>query len=556
MVNSWGRKNHLIVSVIWNIVGFANLASAQIFEELNSMSLPWPDLAHAYFYCTFGNAASQEPVNVLGSLVTQISSTIPEILHDILPLYDRIQRNQAHRHPVNLAALEDAIIKYSSGETQVVLLVDAINESVHAERLKISLLRLAHLSTNIRILVTSTLHMISPNHANVVNMNTESIQEDIEAFIHHRLDQDETLRNLTGCQKGEIRSTLTNDADGSLVDSHPQCFILSDTCRFRWVQLSLDNLSGQRTARLIREALRKLPGTLRETYASILERIAPADWEFARRALFWTSFAYQPLTLAELSEAVVIDQDCTVLDDDMQLVAPQMLLQICQGLITEDELGRVSLAHSSVRDFLTSEWIRSSRVRYFSLNPSTANQIIRRQCLTYLCLDNFRSGYALSEELLWQRMDAHHFLEYAAQFWAVHGDSESCTFEDRDWQLVGRLFSTRQLQRRGNFGVWVQTLLPNVDIANIDATQPLYYAASFGLEQVVRAILDSNPDIDAPGGRTGASALFIACWRRNYKIADILVQAGANIDFTDENTGFSVRQLALEDGHVFPCYLT
>lgn len=178
-------------------------------------------LAHAYFYCTFSDTASQEPVYVLGSLVVQLSSIIPRILDDIRPLYEEVPRNQGHRHPINLATLEDAIIKHSSGKSQVVLLIDAINESPHTERLKASVLRLADLSTNLRILVTSTADMVSANHTNTVNMDAFVIRDDIDAFIHHRLDENETLCNLNSLQKDEIRSTLTSEADGSSVDSHP-----------------------------------------------------------------------------------------------------------------------------------------------------------------------------------------------------------------------------------------------------------------------------------------------------------------------------------------------
>lgn len=192
-------------------------SSAQTVEELTSMSLRRAGLSFAYFYCTFSDTASQDPVNVLGSLVVQLSSTMPEILNDIRPIYEEIPRSQTHRYPIDIAALEDAIITHSSGKTRVVLLVDAINESPHTERIKSSLLRLAGLSTNLRILVTSTTNMVSPNHVKVVNMSAESIQDDIEAFIYYRLGLDETLRNLSSVQKDEIRSTLTNDADGSSV---------------------------------------------------------------------------------------------------------------------------------------------------------------------------------------------------------------------------------------------------------------------------------------------------------------------------------------------------
>jgi ankyrin repeat protein len=286
-----------------------------------------------------------------------------------------------------------------------------------------------------------------------------------------------------------------------------------------------------------------MPGTLRDTYVNILERITPSDWELSRKALFWLSFAKRSLTLRELNEAVVLEETCTVFDDDLELVSPRILLQICQGLITQDESGRVNLAHVSIKDFLTSEWIRSSSVQYFSLDHATADKTIMRHCLTYLCLDNFRSGYECSIDLIAAREHERPFLEYAAQFWATHGGS--CDFDGHDCQLINKLFDSRYLPHRGNFGVWVQTLVPEVDIESIETTQPLYYAASYGLVPVVKAILASEPpvDVDARGGRFRSTPLFVACWRGNYEVAELLLQAGADpylVDPGSDSTVFSL----------------
>jgi hypothetical protein len=308
----------------------------------------------------------------------------------------------------------------------------------------------------------------------------------------------------------------------------------------------LEGLATHRTAKSIREALQTLPGTLREIYVNILERIAPGDWELSRKALFWLSFSKRSLSLHELNEAVVLEESCTVFHDDMELVSPRILLQICQGLITQDESGDVSLAHASIKDFLTSEWIRSSSVRYFSLNHATADKAIMRQCLTYLCLDNFRPGCAYSIDRIAAREKEHPFLRYAALFWATHG--KSCDFDYRDHRLVNKLLESRNLPRRGNFGAWIQTLVPEVHIKSIEATQPLYYAASFGLVPVVKSILASEPaiDVDARGGRFGSTPLFVACWRGNYEVAELLLQAGANpylADITTDLTIFTHRNL-------------
>ncbi|RAH71319.1 ankyrin repeat domain-containing protein [Aspergillus aculeatinus CBS 121060] len=317
---------------------------------------------------------------------------------------------------------------------------------------------------------------------------------------------------------------------------------------FRWTQLSLENLASLRTAKSIREALRTLPKTLAEVYIHMLERISPNDMELSRNTLFWLSFSKRLLTLSELSEVVVLEEACTVLDEDTKLISPRILLHICQGLITEDEFGRVKLSHSSVKEFLTSDRIRTSSVRYFGLDPATADQTMTRLCLTYLCLDDFRSGYAWSFDEVAAREHEHPFLSYAGAFWATHGGA--CDFdEDGDRQLVNKLFDSRDLPRQGNYGVWVQTLIPEAENQVIETTHPLYYAASFGLVPVVKALLASVPglDVDAPGGRYGSTPLFVACWRGHYEAAGLLLEAGADPYLPDSGAGVTIFSLPHSD---------
>jgi hypothetical protein len=290
----------------------------------------------------------------------------------------------------------------------------------------------------------------------------------------------------------------------------------------------------------MRASLSNLPGTLREMYANTLERVNPEDIPFVYNALFWVSFAKQPLTLRSLNEVVVLDETCTILDEDMMLIPRDILLQICQGLISVDQAGHVNLAHSSVKEFLTSEWIRSSRVSHFALDATTADATIMRKCLTYLCLKNFKHGY----DEFKKRTKVRSFLYYAAYFWPIHGTH--CEFGSSERALVNRFFATKNLPRRGNYGVWIQALIPSADHSIIENTEPLYYAASFGMASVVKAILASDPgiDINAPGGRTGATPLFAASWRRNYEVVEVLLKAGADPKIADPGTGVNVLGLA------------
>ena len=171
----------------------------------------------AYFYCTISDFASQDARNVLGSLVAQLSATAPSILDDIRSIYNKGAKNKAHRFPIELSVLEAAILQSASGKTKIVLLVDAINESHDMQLLEASLLRLASLSTNIRVLITTT-SMGSIKHPNTTILNISGKSRgDIGTFIKYRLQTDSSLSNLAPDFRAEIEFTLLKNADGSSV---------------------------------------------------------------------------------------------------------------------------------------------------------------------------------------------------------------------------------------------------------------------------------------------------------------------------------------------------
>ncbi|KAJ5614448.1 hypothetical protein N7528_008102 [Penicillium herquei] len=509
---------------------------AQCVDELTLMASQNQNLSFAYFYCTMSDAASQMSVNMLGSLVAQLSGRDASILDNVRSLYDSIPKSQAHKRPVDIAVLEDAIIQYASGQTQVVIFIDAINESHDPRHIESSLMRLAGLATNIRVLVTTTSTMVGPKDSNaeMLNISADMMSNDIQAYIDYRIESEDTTRGLKSELKSEIREKLLKDADGS----------------FRWTQLSMDNLCTQRTARAMRQALRNLPGTLREMYASALERVSIDDRHFVREALFWVSFgqdqvfANKYLTLEVINEAVVIDEECSTLDEDMMLVPPHILLDLCQGFIAQDKSGYVTLAHSSIKDFLTSDWIKSSRVSYFSLDPATATSVMMQKCLAYLCLDNFKSGYA-SKGDVYTRFKRYKGLQYAAFTWPKY--AAIVKIGDAERTLVKKFFDSRHLPRQGNFGAWMQTLMPTVNEATIAATHPLYYAASWGMNSVIKMILEVDPDIDinAPGGRVGATAIFAAGNRQNFDTVELLLQAGGDPTIHDPETCYNVFDLSM-----------
>ena len=188
-------------------------------EELTTLAADGSSLSVAYFYCSIGNIASQSSENIFGSLVAQLSASNPPILNPIRDIYNQTTGSQAHRPPIKIGVLEESIIQCSSGGKQIIILLDAVNESQHMDDIERSLLRVASLSRNIRVVMTTTATMVLARHVDVlrVNINAEMMRGDIAAFIETRLEEDDVLRNLPSAFKADIADTLLYNADGSSV---------------------------------------------------------------------------------------------------------------------------------------------------------------------------------------------------------------------------------------------------------------------------------------------------------------------------------------------------
>lgn len=159
--------------------------------------------------------ASQDPLNILGSLVVQLAESFPSILESILPLYEVAIGPKVRRTSVDIASLEDAVVKHTLGDKPVVLLVDAINESSHAENLQRSLIKLVRAIPNLRVVVTGTSAIFPVEHATILNLDAAIMKEDINTFTRSVLQKDRVLRNLSTELKDHIWTTIVEGADGS-----------------------------------------------------------------------------------------------------------------------------------------------------------------------------------------------------------------------------------------------------------------------------------------------------------------------------------------------------
>ena len=294
------------------------------------------------------------------------------------------------------------------------------------------------------------------------------------------------------------------------------------------MQCQLVTLGNQQTTKEIQLALLNVPGTLEQTYRNILARITKDETHMAKMALFWLCFSLRPMRFSELCEAVIIPKDGLEITDEMRLLRPRALLRICGSLISYDPVTtRTVLAHSSVRQYLTSEAISTSDVSEFYFDEAIANTEIAVRCINYLNLPVFRSGYCSSYHLLMQRFKDWPLLPYLADLLFDH--LSYITLEGPIETALLYFFETHSQPRGGNFGAWVQAFTPGAT-ENIETSTPLYYASRFGLLRLVKLILalEGTKNLEAPGGVYGSTPLHVATWQGRTKVVRELLKAGAN----------------------------
>lgn len=253
--------------------------------------------------------------------------------------------------------------------------------------------------------------------------------------------------------------------------------------------------------------------------------------------MLWLSFAFRPLKLTELCETLAFKESDATIDQSDRLLDAHDLLRWCQGLITyHPRTSECTLSHSSVRTYLLSDQIKNGPSSFFSIDEIGAERKLLRKCLTYMMFTDFGKGY-LPSYLEWEAIPRQWpLLRYASEHWAAHAHALDAGLEPYDQDLISKFYSTSNYERGGNFGFWVQCLYPRASVQVARDTQPLYYAASFGLRAVIGSLVSANKDmdLDALGGRHKSTALQVACFRGHYGVAKDLLDAGENPYHRDE----------------------
>lgn len=209
---------------------------------------------------------------------------------------------------------------------------------------------------------------------------------------------------------------------------------------FLWISIVLKRLKV--ATPLLSEAgmeemINESPSDLEKLFENIISGIKEAKDITAQKLLIWVVYGRRPLTLAELEEAIAVQDDSTSKGSTKKysVALTESGVTTATGVILEIIDGKIHLVHQSAKDFLLKSGHLAEFAFCMSLHPSS---YLATVCMTYLCFtDIVESESCRNDESQNERNIQHPFLQYAARNWYRHFDLKDDI--NRFARLISRL---------------------------------------------------------------------------------------------------------------------
>ncbi|KAJ6492536.1 ankyrin repeat-containing domain protein [Mycena vitilis] len=538
------------------------------------------NFAIAYFYFDFRDEKKQLLENMLRSIIMQLSA---QSLTPYSVLNQHYEACQGQVFPTydDLLAMLATIL---SGFTGSYIVLDALDECSEPEGLNRFISTLRGWAESVHLLVASQPHKIFVESAafvgaSVVILEPKKTHADIVEFVNSKLGLDD-FKHLQKAK--DAAQKIVNKSNGM----------------FRMAECLLRELTRNKVDPDLDAILAKLPNDLFGIYTRFLKPIGTFDFIHVITLLRWLAFSARPVTALELDDALAINfsnPDQWVFEQQKRGRA-SVLCDLLEGLVSvgpavtpdgvpdsecsssdggeyldnfsiadsEDEALWVTLAHSSVADYITSE---EFFVEYkHDLREAPAHTFLAHSCVAYLL--HFET-YPLNA------VTRSHFplAVYAANFWSHH------LLRCHERGVLQP--STLRLLEQGSQQYIALNCLFSIDFPwqkpdwSRHTPSPLYLCSVIGYVEGVRCLLEDDDTFNVEGGyfskalkafmcnffhqKTASdlnntadgkrgSALQAACWKGNMEIVQLLLGHGANVNVRGHKD--SALQAASEKGHV------
>lgn len=243
--------------------------------------------------------------------------------------------------------------------------------------------------------------------------------------------------------------------------------------------------------------------------------------ELAVKVLAWVLHAARPLSVAELMEALAVEEWSDKADPENRPDVEDVL-ECCMGLITIRTDETVHFSHYTAKRYLLTN----------SMIPSTL--YLAKICLTYLLFDNIEDA-----------IEPLPLLQYAAQYWTVHLNEYQ-----QDAEIIEHF--KRLVFDRTKFHFMLLARYGSPDEAKpLKISSPLHLTARAGLSFLTALLLEWDPELCLPWRDTeGRTALHEAGTGGTPEIANQLIKWNSRLVNKRDKEGRTPLHYAAKAGRV------
>ena len=254
------------------------------------------------------------------------------------------------------------------------------------------------------------------------------------------------------------------------------------------MQCQLDYLKSLKRDSARRTALSSLPPGLTSTYLRVLERISRIEDDsiIARTALTWLVYCVGDITVGQLATAAAIDPNIAF-DNESRLDDTVQILEICSCLIKKSpDREIVSLAHLSVREFLTTQTLPDGTNNPYFVSEQDGNLLLSRACFSYLSSKYFELDPHGAPPT---RLTEDDFFNYAVRHWREHVSKSSA--DERLLRPIIGFF------KAGNRQTWLKRVASPREIGAFrtifDVLWGNFFASSYNASRCSPSLQPSSP---------------------------------------------------------------
>ncbi|RDW85385.1 hypothetical protein BP5796_03710 [Coleophoma crateriformis] len=401
-------------------------------------------------------------------------------------------------------------------------------------------------------------------------LRTTLIDDVKQGFSEYKICPDDVRSDAMSFSRSVVDKQLTNKSE-KLKEELSQRMANRCDGMFLWVKMLEGDLRGGKNKKQLEETIDHAPTALDHLYDRNWMKISHLQDKDRLRVfsiLRWAAFSLRPLTILELTEALLImddnDFEDILLDElpdtiDEEYVNGE-LLGLCGSFLDiqkkepNQDLGSrtIHLAHFSVKQYILCNMsaqggLLPANEQLRATNEAFQSNIVANMCLRYLNLRNvwqeplhFESGPVKRP-----------FLDYAAGSWHHHTNENGSNYREVV-ELINALFSPENK----SWEPWKNWFDANNNKSNIPeyqrgytSTNILFYAALLGLRDTITYLLEEKGlDVNYVDEFQRTAIQAAAAKGQTLIVKLILAKDG---DVTVPNIeGWTPLNLASDNGHV------